>query len=108
MHTESPQLGCRASARATVVYDGRISVPYDSDLKVMKANRWWPALLFAFSNGIVTSQLVIFSLGVTYPDPSTRGAFRRRSVGGERERHLRAMDLRNLVPGPYSGNLAGH
>src|ERR687887_640044 len=55
-------------------------------------------LIFAFSHEIVTSQRVIFSLRVTYPDPSTRGAFRRRSVGGERERHLRAGGRRNLRP----------
>ena len=36
----------------------------------------------------------------------------RRLDGGERERHLRAKDLRNLRPravlGPYSGSLVGH
>ena len=32
------------------------------------------------------------------PIQVSRGAFRRRSVGGERERHLRAKDVRNLRP----------
>ena len=32
------------------------------------------------------------------PIHSSRGAFMRRLVGGERERHLRAEDLRNLRP----------
>ena len=42
--------------------------------------------------------LVKFTYTWAYPDPSTRGAFRRRLEGGERERHLRAKDLRNLRP----------
>jgi len=54
---------------------------------------------FAFSNEIVTSHMVIISLRVTYPDPSTRGAFRRRLVGGDRERHLRAMGDATSSPG---------
>src|SRR5262249_24795264 len=41
--------------------------------------------LFAFSNEIVTSHVVIFSLGVTYPDPLFEGrlpeAFCRRGTG---------------------------
>jgi hypothetical protein len=32
----------------------------------------------------------------------------RRLEGGERERHLRAKDYATIVPGPYSGSLAGH
>src|SRR5206468_12583327 len=63
---------------------------------------------FASSNEIVTSQRVIFSLGVTYPDPLFEGrlpeAFCRRGTGA-----APASDGgRNLVPGPYSGSLAGH
>src|SRR5262245_36081906 len=63
---------------------------------------------FAFSNELVTSHAVIISLGVTYPDPLYGGAFRRRLVGGERERHLRATEDATIVPGPCSGSLAGH
>jgi hypothetical protein len=63
---------------------------------------------FAFSNEIVTSHMVIFSLGVTYPDPLYEGrlpeASCRRGAGA-----APASDGgRNLVPGPYSGSLAGH
>ena len=43
-----------------------------------------------------------------HPDPSSRGAFRRRLVGGERERHLRAKGDATSVPGRYSGSLVGH
>jgi hypothetical protein len=32
----------------------------------------------------------------------------RRLEGGERERHLRAKGDATIVPGPYSGSLAGH
>src|SRR5436309_15698801 len=32
----------------------------------------------------------------------------RRLEGGERERHLRAKGDATVVPGPYSGSLAGH
>src|SRR5262245_64761325 len=63
---------------------------------------------FAFSNEIVTSHRVIFSLRVTYPDPLFEGrlpeAFCRRGTGA-----APASDGgRNLVPGPYSGSLVGH
>src|SRR5262249_50093384 len=34
-----------------------------------------------------------------YPVPSSRGAFRRRSQGGERERHLRAGETQPPTPG---------
>ena len=46
-------------------------------------------------------------LSWSYPDPSTRGAFRRRSVGGERERHLRAGEDATPDPGRY-GQPVGH
>src|SRR5262245_3505120 len=63
---------------------------------------------FAFSNEIVTSHVVIISLGVTYPDPLYQG----RSHEASCERGAGAAPAsdggRNLVPGPYSGSLAGH
>ena len=66
------------------------------------------APLFAFSNEIVTSHMVIFSLGVTNPDPLYEGrlpeAFCRRGAGAAPASDGR----RNLVPGPYSGSLVGH
>src|SRR5262245_10857814 len=43
--------------------------------------------------------MVIISLCVIYPDPLYGGAFRRRLVGGERERHLRAMEDATSSPG---------
>src|SRR5215510_6333379 len=64
---------------------------------------------FAFSNEIVTSHMVIFSLRVTYPDPLFEGrlpeAFCRRGTGAApASEGLNAT----FVPGPYSGSLAGH
>src|SRR5215510_4066445 len=61
-----------ASARATIVYDGRLPVPQLGP-KAMQASRWSPGPLFAFSNEIVTSHRVISSLGVTYPHPLYEG-----------------------------------
>ena len=63
---------------------------------------------FAFSNEIVSSHPVTFSLGVTYPDPLYEGrlpeAFCWRGAGAAPASDGR----RNLVPGPYSGSLVGH
>ena len=39
-----------------------------------------------------------FTVRYIIPIHSTRGALMRRLEGGERERHLRAKDLRNLCP----------
>ena len=68
-----------------------------------------PTHSFAFCNEIVTSHGVIFSLGVTYPDPLFEGrlpeAFCQAGNGsGTCERVGDATS----VPGPYSGSLVGH
>jgi len=61
-----------ASARATIAYDGRIPVPQLGP----EGDEGKPVVAgvdFAFSNEIVTSQQVIISLRVTYPDPLYEG-----------------------------------